>query len=39
MITKLDPSRLDWCRFFIHLRNVNLCHFRMVEAFGLKVVF
>jgi hypothetical protein len=33
MVTKLNPceSKADWCRFCIHLRSLNLRHFKMVE--------
>jgi hypothetical protein len=40
MITKLNPlwSHLDCCKFCIHLSSLNVCHFRMVEAVGLKSI-
>jgi hypothetical protein len=31
----LDGPRL--CRFCVHLRNLNLCYFKLVEAIGLKL--
>jgi hypothetical protein len=30
-------SRIDWCKFCIHLRSLNVRHFGMVEAMGLEV--
>jgi hypothetical protein len=31
-------SKADWCRFYIHLRSLNLNYFKKVEAMGLKNV-
>jgi hypothetical protein len=27
----------DWCKFRVHLRSFNVCHFGMVEATGLNI--
>jgi hypothetical protein len=34
MVSKLNPllSKAECCRYCIHLRSLNLHHFRMVEA-------
>jgi hypothetical protein len=29
-------SHIQWCKFCIHLRSLNVCHFGMVESTGLK---
>jgi hypothetical protein len=36
--TKLNPCYLtaDWCRFFNHLRSLNIPHFKVAEAMRLK---
>jgi hypothetical protein len=38
MVTKLNPllSKADWYRYCIHLGSLNVHHFKMVEAMGLK---
>jgi hypothetical protein len=28
----------DWCKFYTHLRNMNISHFGMVEATVLKIM-
>jgi hypothetical protein len=40
MVTKFNPllSNIDWCRYCIHLRSLNLHHFKMVEAMDLKIM-
>jgi hypothetical protein len=35
-VYKISWSHVDWCKFFIHLRSLNVRHFRMVEGTGLK---
>jgi hypothetical protein len=30
---------VDWCKFFIHLRSLNVCHFGMVYDTGLNRVW
>jgi hypothetical protein len=32
---KISWSRVDWCKFCIHLRSLNVRHFGMVEGTGL----
>jgi hypothetical protein len=36
MVTELNASysHVDWCKFYIHLRNLNHCDFKTVEATG-----
>jgi hypothetical protein len=29
-------SHVDWCKFYIHLRSLNVHHFGMVEGTGLR---
>jgi hypothetical protein len=36
-VYKISWSHVDWCKFCIHLRSLNVCHFGMVEGTGLKV--
>jgi hypothetical protein len=31
-------SKAEWCRYCIHLTTLNLYHFTVVEAMGLKAV-
>jgi hypothetical protein len=40
MVTKRNPYFLkaDWFRFCSHLRSLNLYHFKVVKAMGLKAV-
>jgi hypothetical protein len=33
---KISWSQVDWCKFYIHLRSLNVRHFGMVEGTGLK---
>jgi hypothetical protein len=33
-----DKSKVDWSRFCMHLKSLNLHHFKMVEAMGLKIM-
>jgi hypothetical protein len=34
---RISWSHVDWCKFYIHLRSLNVCHLGiMVEAMGLK---
>jgi hypothetical protein len=35
-VYKISRSHVDWCKFCIHLRSSNVCHFGMVEGTGLK---
>jgi hypothetical protein len=35
-VYKLSWSLVDWCKFCIHLRSLNVRHFGMVEDTGLK---
>jgi hypothetical protein len=35
-VYKISWSHVDWCKFFIHLRSLNVRHFWMVEDTGLK---
>jgi hypothetical protein len=35
-VYKLSWSHVDWCKFCIHLRSLNVRHFVMVEDTGLK---
>jgi hypothetical protein len=35
-VYKISRSHVDWCKFFIHLRSLNVRHFGMVEGMGLK---
>jgi hypothetical protein len=35
---KISWSHVNWCKFCIHLRGYNICHFGMVEAMGLRSV-
>jgi hypothetical protein len=36
-VYKISCSHVDWCKFCIHLRSLNVRHFGMVEGTGLKV--
>jgi hypothetical protein len=36
-VYKISWSHVDWCKFCIHLRSLNVGHFWMVEGTGLKV--
>jgi hypothetical protein len=36
-VYKSSWSHVDWCKFCIHLRSLNVRHFGMVEGTGLKV--
>jgi hypothetical protein len=36
-VYKISWSHVDWCKFCIHLRSFNVCHFGMVEGTGLKI--
>jgi len=36
-VYKMSWSNVDWWKFCIHLRSLNVRHFRMVEATGLKI--
>jgi hypothetical protein len=36
-VHKISWSHVDWCKFCIHLRSLNVRHFGMVEGMGLKV--
>jgi hypothetical protein len=35
-VYKISWSHVDWCKFCIHLRSLNVRHFEMVEGTGLK---
>jgi hypothetical protein len=35
-VYKISCSHVDWCKFCIHLRSLNVRHFRMVEDTGLE---
>jgi hypothetical protein len=35
---KMSLSHVDWCKFCIHLRSLNVRHFRMFQATGLRSV-
>jgi hypothetical protein len=35
-VFKISWSHVDWCKFCIHLRSLNVSHFGMVEGTGLK---
>jgi hypothetical protein len=35
-VYRISCSHVDWCKFFIHLRSLNVCHFGMVEGMRLK---
>jgi hypothetical protein len=35
-VYKIACSHVDWCKFCIHLRSLNVRHFGMVEGTGLK---
>jgi hypothetical protein len=35
-VYKISWSYVDWCKFCIHLRSLNVRHFGMVEGTGLK---
>jgi hypothetical protein len=35
-VYKVLWSHVDWCKFCIHLRSLNVCHFVVVEGTGLK---
>jgi hypothetical protein len=36
-VYKISCSLVDWCKFCIHLRSLNVRHFGMVEGMGLKI--
>jgi hypothetical protein len=36
-VCKISWSHVDWCKFCIHLRNLNVRHLGMVEDTGLEV--
>jgi hypothetical protein len=33
-VYKISWSHVDWCKFCIHLRSLNVRHFEMVEGTG-----
>jgi hypothetical protein len=35
-VYKIPWSHVDWCKFCIHVRSLNVHHFVMVEGTGLK---
>jgi hypothetical protein len=35
-VYKISWSRVDWCKFCIHLRSLNVRHFGMVKGAGLE---
>jgi hypothetical protein len=35
---KMSWSHVDWCKFCIHLRSLNIRHFGLFEATGLKIM-
>jgi hypothetical protein len=35
-VYKMSWSHVDWCKFYIHLRSLNVRHFGMVEGTGLE---
>jgi hypothetical protein len=35
-VYKLSCSHVEWCKFCIHLRSLNVRHFGMVEGTGLE---
>jgi hypothetical protein len=36
-VYKISWPHVNWCKFFIHLRSLNVQHFGMVEGTGLKI--
>jgi hypothetical protein len=34
---KISRSHIDWWKFFIHLRNLNISYFGMAETTELKI--
>jgi hypothetical protein len=36
-VHKRSWSHVDWCKFCIHFRSLNVHHFGMVEGTGLKI--
>jgi hypothetical protein len=40
MLNNPNPlfSKVEWCRYYNHLTTLNLSHFKVVEAMGLKLV-
>jgi hypothetical protein len=36
LVYKISWSHVDWCKFCIHLRRLNVRHFGMIEGTGLK---
>jgi hypothetical protein len=36
-VYKISWSHVDWCKFCIHLRSLNVSHIGMLEVTGLKV--
>jgi hypothetical protein len=40
MLNNPNPllSKAEWCMHYIHLRSLNLNHFKAVEAVALKIV-
>jgi hypothetical protein len=37
LVHKMSWFHIEWCKFCIHLRSLNVRHFGMVEGAGLKV--
>jgi hypothetical protein len=35
---EISPFRFNWCKFYIHLRNLNVRYIDIVEATELKIV-
>jgi hypothetical protein len=35
---KISWSYAEWCKFCIHLKSLNICHFGMVAATALKII-
>jgi hypothetical protein len=35
LVFKISWSHVDWCKFCIHLRRLNIGHFGMLEGTGL----
>jgi hypothetical protein len=35
-VYKISRSHVDWCKFCIHLRSLNVRHFGIFEGTGLK---
>jgi hypothetical protein len=38
LVHKMSWSHAVWCKFCMHLKSMNVCHFGMVEAMRMKGV-